>query len=84
MLHRVPDDRSFNMVGPYLSRRAQCPVCGKTNILLHHDHIGSPIRSEKQACRHLRAFEMNDDGDGTFEFETSAADDGAPTPARPQ
>ncbi len=72
MLHRIPDDRSFNMIGPYLTRQAECPICGKNNILLHSDTIGSRIRPEKQACRHFRAFEMNDDLDGFFEFEDEA------------
>ena len=69
MLHLIPDDRSFNMIGPYLTRQAECPICGKTNILLHEDTIGSSIRPERQVCKHLLAFEMNDDLDGTFEFE---------------
>jgi hypothetical protein len=69
---RVPDAGSYDLVGPYLSRRAKCPVCGKLNILLHMESYSSPIRPEKQTCWHLLAVDWDDDGNGFFEFEGEA------------
>ena len=68
MLQHVPESTAIDMLGPYLSAKVVCPGCKVENVLVHTEGPGSPVKPVS-VCSHIRAYLVDDDGLGNFEFE---------------
>ncbi len=64
----VPESSAIDMIGPYLAAKVICPGCKLENVLVHIEGPVSPVKPI-EVCRHIRAFLVDDDGIGQFEFE---------------
>jgi len=68
MLQLVPESTAIDMIGPYLAAKVVCPGCEVENVLVHTEGPGSPVKPVA-VCSHIRAYLVDDDGLGTFEFD---------------
>ncbi|SIQ99073.1 hypothetical protein [Aquipseudomonas alcaligenes] len=68
MLQFAPESTAFDMIGPYLAAKVVCTGCHLENILVHTEGPASPVKPV-DVCSHIRAYFVDEDGLGTFEFE---------------
>jgi hypothetical protein len=64
----VEQSSAIDMIGPYLKDNARCPGCGHNNLFVHTESMVSPVKVV-DVCTHIRAFLVDDNGVGQFEFE---------------
>ena len=68
MLQFVPESTAIDMIGPYLAAKVVCPGCKIENVLVHTEGPASPVKAVA-VCSHIRAYTVDDDGCGSFEFD---------------
>lgn len=64
----VPVSSAFDVIGPYLAAKAECPACRHVNVLVHIESYTSPVKPVS-LCQHIAAHQRDADGNGFIEFQ---------------